>query len=283
MRIAICIGTVAAVLACACSKDRRRSIDESAAPPSRPSLAIFFDGERVAAVASEQITARTPLVDLLDDAHRDVDGWIRVEARSDDGRLLAIPLARYRDHLPCLERSKAGKLSLGWFMRTRATAGGACPSSDPRLALAPVERIDVFSKKPAPPPAPGLLVVVDQHRRIRIGDDRLSKLPANAPDDSDRSRSRRERRHARGWALPDVLALAVSPERIASVSLVGKDGRVMRFPSSRVRKGPPVRIKRNRQNLLVARWTSEEGHASRLRGIERIEVTLAPEADPTRR
>jgi hypothetical protein len=257
------IPVLSVALLAACSSKKTHKADDKAAAakaPDGPQLTLFQDGQKLKTVP---ITHETALSELVPTTPR----WLAVEGRSPDGRdvELAAPDNSPRDAEIRLD-VKDGRITIGAYPKP---ATGVSPevarlSALPSPFLAGVTEVEVFTHPVAQAAeATGLQIERPGHPAETLAEDDLARLEEKRP---------KPRVH--GWALVDVVALAVHGD-VARVDVVGKDGSHAFTHEQLADTSATIVLKHNQRGEYVLQvWGSTDTAPQlQVRGVTKLIVT----------
>ncbi len=205
--------------------------------------------------------------------------WIRVEATSAQGKVLAIAKSAYPNHHACVLRN-ADEWVLGWF---RGQAN--CTLPDEPLHLKGVRELRLLTELPKKKIATPVLYVVWGDKRKRAsprGFDKLSGLAGTDANGNEHhgegsqtgNRKRQAKRRNPGLKLDAFLEEYGDVEAIGALVVADAEGQEHKLPVDLFRGESPARLKQNRKGQVSLRWTDSSGREVRIRNPRELRITV---------
>ena len=262
---------VVALLAVACGgdKDSKPAAKVAEPPPAlTPTVAVHYDGQQVATVQTAELTKRMSLMDALAEEFRDRTAWASVDARSEDGRRLTIPVDKYADHDPALYLGDDGAPAFGWFAETTADE-----TKQARLSIVRVSEVFITTAEAASEldRTGGIKVSVGGAPAEPVLASKIRGLTVHRKGE----RGAKKESKIRGRSLRDLVGLATDVAKIKTVTVrLGDEFKTFSAEELAKDDGKNLLFRRDRRGNLIVRWLLETGQRDQFRNVQVVDVAL---------
>jgi hypothetical protein len=240
--------------------------------PAKGPVRFVLNQEAVQFLPSISIDTWVPLRTLVTAAPP--KSWLRVEAKSKAGTILAISLDKYPNHHPCLIRGADKHWSLGWYR-----GSDECTDADSVLSIKELREVHIWTEVLKREASSERLRLV-WGKRLQWIDAKSLERPSPAlvsethSGKNGKGSGKRKSKGNRGVTLPALLMLHGRIDAISSIAVVDASGNPHEIPSEfwNNEGTAPARVKRNRKGEYSIRWQSPDGKLIRIDSPQEIRI-----------